>query len=104
MVRHRRKPQFIPRQLLFRQMPATPGRARCGHHEPLSGAHATGITLARDSGRTDAREVGMGVQRRDFLSLAILAAAAASAMAAFGQTVMPAVGPTRNQSGASIPD
>jgi hypothetical protein len=46
----------------------------------------------------------MGVQRRDFLSLAILAAAAASATAAFGQTVM--VGPTRSgaQSAASIPD
>jgi hypothetical protein len=48
----------------------------------------------------------MGVQRRDFLSLAILAAAAASATAAFGQTLMPAVGPTRSgaQSAASIPD
>jgi hypothetical protein len=48
----------------------------------------------------------MGVQRRDFLSLAILVAAAASATAAFGQTVMPAVGLTRGaaQSAASIPD
>jgi len=43
----------------------------------------------------------MGVQRRDFLSLAILAAAAASATAAFGQTGTSAVGP---KSAASIPD
>ena len=40
----------------------------------------------------------MGVQRRDFLWLAILAA---SAMAAFGQTGISAVGP---KSVASIPD
>src|SRR5215831_15500237 len=48
----------------------------------------------------------MAVQRRDFLSLAILVAAAASATAAFGQTVMPAVGLTGGgaQSAASIPD
>ena len=48
----------------------------------------------------------MGAQRRDFLSLAILVAAAASTTAALGQTVMPAVGPTRSgaQSAASIPD
>jgi len=36
----------------------------------------------------------MGVQRRDLLLLATLAAAAASVTAAFGQAVTPAVGPT----------
>jgi hypothetical protein len=48
----------------------------------------------------------MGVQRHDFFSLAILVAGAASVTAAFGQTVMPAVGPTGSgtQSAASIPD
>ena len=48
----------------------------------------------------------MGVQRRDFLLLATLAAAAASVTAAFGQAVTPAVGPTGSgaQSAASIPD
>jgi hypothetical protein len=51
-------------------------------------------------------EVTMAVQRRDFLSLAILVAAAASVTAAFGQTVMPAVGSSGSnaQSAASIPD
>jgi len=48
----------------------------------------------------------MGVQRRDFLSLAILVAAAASVTAAFGQMVMPAGGSTGSgdESAASIPD
>jgi hypothetical protein len=48
----------------------------------------------------------MGVQRRDFLLLATLAAAAASVTAAFGQAVTPAVGPTGSgaHSAASIPD
>src|SRR5262245_51976681 len=48
----------------------------------------------------------MGVRRRDFLLLATLAAAAAFATAAFGQTVTSAVGPTGSgtQSASSIPD
>jgi len=48
----------------------------------------------------------MAVQRRDFLSLAILTAAAASVTAAFGQTVIPAAGPNGSnaQSTASVPD
>jgi hypothetical protein len=48
----------------------------------------------------------MGVRWRDFLLLAILAAAAASVTAAFGQVVTPAVGPTGGgaQSASSIPD
>jgi len=44
----------------------------------------------------------MGVRRRVFLLLATLAAAAASVMAAFGQAVTPAVGPTsRGAQGAA---
>src|SRR5215471_19344974 len=48
----------------------------------------------------------MGVWRREFLSLAILATAAASVTAVFGQVVTPAVGPTGSgaQNAASIPD
>ena len=46
----------------------------------------------------------MDVRRRVFLLLAILAATAASVVAAFGQAVTPAVGPSGTQSAASIPD